>query len=78
MAIKHVRTSTWMDLIEAKAFVESEWLLKKVVELYPTMELPSKEFKKKVLGMVTYMLTNKNKQEVIEMYWKLFDMCTEG
>ena len=36
-----------------------------------------KEFKKKVLGMVTSMLTNKNKPEVVKMYWKLFDMCTE-
>lgn len=36
-----------------------------------------KEFKKKILSMVTYMLTDKNKLEVIEMYWKLFDMCTE-
>lgn len=77
MAIKHVRASLWMDLKEVKVFVESEWLLKKVVELYPTMKLPSKEFKTKVLTMVTGMLTNENESEVLKTYWKLFDMCTE-
>ena len=86
-AIKHVRASTWMSLKEAKLFIESEWLWKKVVKSDPTRMFPRDELRAEVLRVVSDMfytvadpdMLMKNKYETItESYMpKLMAICTE-
>jgi len=86
-AIRHVRNCSGVGLREAKYFVESAWLLEKVIESDPTRMSPKDEFKAKVLRIVTDMMeTISNPELMRDMKYstlseidvpRLFDLCME-
>ena len=86
-AIKQLRRITGLGLIEARDFIDSAWMRKKVAEFDPTRMTPLEELKSKVLQVVTDMLNTVNDPEMLvrtkyEILTeteipKLFGLCME-